>query len=327
MRVSVVVPTYRRPESLGRCLDALARQERPADEILVVVRPEDAAGQEVARTYAPPVQLVLVERAGVIAAMNAGVDASTGDVVALTDDDAAPHSDWLARIVTEYEDDPQLAAVGGRDWVYKQGRLREGAKESVGTVNWFGRVTGNHHLGVGPPRDVDVLKGANLSVRGELLRQLRFDERLRGAGTEHHWELALCLTIRRRGLRIVYDPAISVDHHPQPRVDDSRMFSARELRDATHNETVAILEYLPAWRRPAYLAWGFAVGTSATPGVAQLLRSLGSARDFSWSLFYGAQAGLGAGLLTFLRSRHEQRRSAGPTGASRHTPDARAAER
>jgi glycosyltransferase involved in cell wall biosynthesis len=255
VRISVVVPTYRRPASLARCLDALDRQERPADETIVVVRDEDGASQELLRERPKAPEIVVVARPGVVAAMNAGIAASNGDVVALTDDDSAPHRDWLRRIEAAYEGDPQIAAVGGRDWLYKQGVLWQGSARKVGVVSRFGRVTGNHHLGVGPARDVDVLKGVNLSVRGEALRELRIDERLLGVGTEHHWELSLCLALRRRGFRIVYDPAIAVDHHPQPRVDDSRKFNARELRDATHNDTLAVLEHLPASQRLLYLAW------------------------------------------------------------------------
>jgi glycosyltransferase involved in cell wall biosynthesis len=303
MRVSVVVPTYKRPESLARCLDALDRQERPADETIVVVRSEDAASQEVLRTRAKPVRLVPVERSGVVAAMNAGIDASTGSVVALTDDDSAPHPDWLRRIVEAYASDQRVAAVGGRDWIYKQGQLKDGSELVVGTISRFGHVTGNHHLGVGPPRDVDILKGVNLSVRGDLLRHVRIDERLRGIGTEHHWELALCLTLRRLGFRVIYDPRIAVDHYPQPRVDDSRKFSSQELCDAVHNKTVAVLEHLPAWRRSMYIAWAFAIGTSSAPGVAQMLRSLPSRGGGGWPLFCGAQWGLMLGMRTYWRSR------------------------
>jgi glycosyltransferase involved in cell wall biosynthesis len=310
MRLSVVVPTYKRPQSLARCLDALERQQHRAREILVVVRGEDVPSQELVRARAAPVRLVLVEHPGVVAAMNAGIDASSGDVVALTDDDAVPRPDWLARIVAVFEADTsaQVAAVGGRDWVHtKQGQLIDGSAHTVGAISWFGRVSGNHHLGVGPPRDVEVLKGVNLSVRGELLREVRIDERLRGVGTEHHWEIALCLTLARRGLRIVYDPGIEVDHHLQERVEDSRKFDAGELRDSMFNETLALLEYLPLWRRASYVAWAFAVGTSATPGMAQMIRSLPMRGSTGWSLFRGAQSGLIGGIRCYHRSRRAQR--------------------
>jgi GT2 family glycosyltransferase len=317
MRVSVLVPTYRRPESLARCLGALERQQTAPEEIVVVIRADDSASQAVAR--ARPVRIALVQRRGVVAAMNTGLDACHGELIVLTDDDSAPRPDWLARMVAAHAADPRIAAVGGRDWVYsyKTGRLIDGCEPVVGVVGRFGRVTGNHHVGVGAARDVDVLKGVNLSVRTELLREIRFDERLRGVGTEHHWELGLCLALRRRGWRVVYDPAIAVDHYPQPRVDDSRQFSPRELRDSQHNHSLAILEHLPPSRRGLYLLWASTIGSSLTPGLAQLARSL-SARDISaWSRFRGAQAGLIAGLGTQLRSRRAHAEAAASARAGR----------
>jgi len=41
MKVSVLVPTYRRPTDLLKCLQALAMQEMPATEVLVVCRTDD----------------------------------------------------------------------------------------------------------------------------------------------------------------------------------------------------------------------------------------------------------------------------------------------
>jgi GT2 family glycosyltransferase len=305
VRVSVVIPTYKRPQSLVRCLDALEAQRRPADETIVVVRGDDVDSQEVVRGRAPGVREVCVDRPGVVAAMNAGIDASDGDVVAFTDDDAAPDPDWLARIVAVYEGDRRVAAVGGRDRLYLDGRpWNGGSTQRVGTISRIGVITGNHHMGVGPARDVDVLKGVNLSVRGDLLRELRIDERLRGVGTEHHWELALCLSLRRRGLRVVYDPDIAVAHHPQPRIDDSRQFSPIELRDSTHNKAVAVLEHLPARGQAAYLAWAFAVGSGTEPGIAHLLGGLARGAG-AWSRFRATQSGLMDAARTVRRSRRQ----------------------
>jgi len=314
MRVSVVVPTYKRPESLCRCLDALARQDRQPDEILVVARREDKASQRcISERKGEPIRLVPIDvpagRPGVVMALNAGVEASSGEIVCLTDDDAEARPDWISRILETFATDPRIGAVGGRDWIFQGGRLEDGARSNVGTISWFGQITGNHHLGVGPPRDVAVLKGVNLSVRGELIRQVGFDTRLLGITTEHHWEIGLCLRLLRTGYRIVYDPATAVDHRPQPRVAEAREFGPRQVRDAVHNETLALLEYLPAWRRPVYLAWAIVIGTSTTPGVAQTIRSLLSHRDLRWSLFSRAQSGRILGLRTYQRSRRAERLS------------------
>jgi GT2 family glycosyltransferase len=41
MRAAVLVPTYRRPRDLTRCLRAIATQTRAADEVVVVGRRGD----------------------------------------------------------------------------------------------------------------------------------------------------------------------------------------------------------------------------------------------------------------------------------------------
>jgi cellulose synthase/poly-beta-1,6-N-acetylglucosamine synthase-like glycosyltransferase len=117
--------------------------------------------------------------------MNAGLDAACGDIIAFTDDDAAPHTDWLERIEAHFLSDTNIGGVGGRDWVYHGTQLEEGEREVVGQVQWFGRVIGEHHLGVGEAREVDVLKGVNMSFRrsaiGNALRSA--DARYRSPGT------------------------------------------------------------------------------------------------------------------------------------------------
>ena len=94
-----------------------------------------------------------------MSALNAGLAHCTGDVLAITDDDAAPRSHWLARIEGHFASDPKIGAVGGRDWIYHDGVVELGDSTVVGRILWFGRVVGNHHRGVGPARDVDLLKG------------------------------------------------------------------------------------------------------------------------------------------------------------------------
>jgi GT2 family glycosyltransferase len=281
MRVSVIVPTYRRAESLRHCLAALTCQDRRADEILVVVRRDDfASRQVVAQCGGDGVVAVLIDvpagSPGLVTAMNAGAAASSGEIVCLTDDDAAPRADWIRRIVTAFADDASVGALGGRDYVYHDSPPERGSAAVVGTVSWYGRVVGNHHLGLGAARDVAVLKGVNLSVRGDVLRQVGFDTRLRGTSTEHHSELGLCLAVIRMGYRVVYDPEIAVDHTPQPRVGEAREFRPHQIRDAAHNETLALLEHLSRTGCVAHLILTVGVGTHDQPGLARLAGGVGS---------------------------------------------------
>ncbi|MCX5767568.1 MAG: glycosyltransferase [Gemmatimonadetes bacterium] len=273
--VSVLVPTWRRPESLARCLRALAAQSQPPVEIVVGWRADDSETALALATLTlelgVPVRQAMTAEPGVVAAMNAALELCTGTVIALTDDDAEPRPDWLERLGRCF-DDPAVGGAGGRDWQPTE----RGSREEVGRIQWFGRVIGHHHLGVGPARPVDVLKGVNAAFRAPLLRTLRFDSRLQGAGAQMFWELALCLPLRRAGWTLVYDPAIAVEHHIEPRHDaDQRhrgTFVPEPQVQAVHNETLILLEHQRGFRRLAFIAWALLVGTRMEPGLAQIPR-------------------------------------------------------
>ncbi len=277
MQVTVIVPSYRRHQDLARCLAALRVQRRAPDEVFVVLRPEDETGRafvdELASSW-PALQSVLVHQPGVVAAMTAGLAHATGDVVALTDDDAEPMEDWLERIEAHFEARPNVGGVGGRD---DQTGVVPSAR-TVGRLQWFGRIIGNHHIGTGSARDVDVLKGVNCAFRLDPLRRIGFESRLRGEGAQVHWEVALCLAMRRAGWRLTYDPAIRVRHHVGVRHDPDQLhrgrFDAAPHEDAVFNETLVLMEHLSPARRAAFVVWSVVIGTAASPGLLQLPRML-----------------------------------------------------
>jgi len=220
------------------------------------------------------IQVRRVERPGMIAALNLGLEHVSTDLVALTDDDAAPHPDWLARVERHFLTDLQVGGVGGRDYVNGSAIDSDIVSTDVGRLQWFGRTIGNHHRGVGLPRDVDFLKGVNMAFRTEAIGQLRFDERLRGSGAQVHNELGFSLAIRRRGWKLIYDPKVAVDHFPGRRYDgDTRIDKSIEATgQSTFNETLAILEHLPSYRRPFFWLWATMVGKRNAPGLLQCFR-------------------------------------------------------
>lgn len=300
--ISVIVPTYRRVDDLRRCLAALAGQTRPADEVLVVVRDADVATrafvQELKHETSTRIRIAEVGVPGVIAAMNAGLEAAAGDIIALTDDDAAPRPDWIARIEGAFAADPKLGGFGGRDWLHWGDRIENAAQPDAGRMSWYGRVGAGHHAVVGPPREVDVLKGVNCAYRAEPLRAIRFDTRLAGTGAQVHWELSLGLAMKRAGWKLVLDPSLAVDHYPAVRFDEDRRneFNALAQRNAVANETLVLFEHLRGIARLSFLGWAVLVGTRAAPGLAQVPRlCLGRERNVLrrwWSTLRGRVMGL-----------------------------------
>jgi glycosyltransferase involved in cell wall biosynthesis len=308
--ISVVIPTYGRPEALVRCLRALERQEVPAREVVVVCRRDDEPTREALARFESllPLKVEVVEEHRQSVAMNTGVAAATSPIVAMTDDDAAPRPGWIAGLEALHAE-VTVGAAGGRDLVHTPTGTIDGQADQVGIVTWYGRCVGNHHLGSGAVRDVDFLKGVNLSVRRDLWH---LDERLQGTDIQTHWEMDVSLGVRRRGLRVIYDPALVVDHYPRARVgSDDRPLrrTPRGVRYEVHNETLALLKWLPLPRGLVTLAYGIMVGSVTAPGfarsvVAMACRDLDTAR-----LLPAALAGHSRAVITLLSGGRMGRRA------------------
>lgn len=118
MKISVIIPTYNRPQLLRQCLDALMPQQldRPF-EVLVVSDGPDEQTANLLSGYDPHLlkHLALPEHKGPAAARNAGVAASTGDWIVFTDDDTIPQQGWLQKFADAFRTSgyQQVAFSGG----------------------------------------------------------------------------------------------------------------------------------------------------------------------------------------------------------------------
>ncbi|PMB52321.1 glycosyl transferase family A [Fischerella thermalis CCMEE 5201] len=297
MTISVMIPTYRRPQDLARCLKALEQQTRKPEQVVVVVRDTDTESWSFLQDYHPQgfsLEAATVKVPGVVAAMNVGLDTARGDIIAITDDDAAPHPDWLARIEAHFLSDTCIGGVGGRDLVYVNNELiYKGESKVVGKLQWYGRVIGDHHKGIGAAREVDVLKGVNMAYRRSAIAHLHFDERMLGTGAQVHFELAFSLALRSQGWKLIYDPLIAVDHYPAQRFDEDQRNNFNHLawKNAVHNETLALLEYLPPLRLVVFMLWATLVGTRTAFGLLQLLRFLPKEKTLAWQKWLASMQG------------------------------------
>src|SRR4051812_698513 len=103
--ISVVVPTYRRPELLRRCLDALLEQDIPPNRYEIIVcddGPDEATRKLVEATAArvggrgPQIEYMpITATQGPAGARNCGWQRARAPVVAFTDDDTIADRGWL----------------------------------------------------------------------------------------------------------------------------------------------------------------------------------------------------------------------------------------
>jgi GT2 family glycosyltransferase len=311
LRLSVVIPTYRRREALGRCLAGLAAGTRLPAETLVVAPRQDPEAGELEETVQPwrerlGARVVWADQAGQIHQMNAGLAAAAGDVVCFTDDDCVPRADWLARLAAPYAD-PQVGGVGGRDVVHHGARVEDRPGRRVGVITWYGRVVGNHHLRF-PPGLVEVqhLKGASMSFRKEVTPPL--DPRMvLGAGSGSLNDTELSWAVRRRGYRLVYDPEAVVDHYPAPRHGATHrdLNHPEQVYLDAHNWAYCVLKHSPPAGRLAFLAYAYGVGCGNRLGVVKYLCALPRRPGAATRQWLTTCRGLGAGRREWRQAQRE----------------------
>lgn len=114
-RVSVIVNTNGRRDSLCDLLRALPFQRHGAFEVIVVCGPEaDGTRETVAgQARAGRLKMVACGEANLALSRNLGLAAAAGELVAFIDDDAIPEPVWLEELVAAFADGA-VAGAGGR---------------------------------------------------------------------------------------------------------------------------------------------------------------------------------------------------------------------
>ena len=116
LRLSVVIPTYNRRQSLLRTLDAFAKQTYPAKQFEVVVISDGATDgtADAVKALTPPYRLRFIEQAnaGPAKARNNGARSACAPLLVYVDDDIEPLPDFLEAHAKAHENDDTLVLIG-----------------------------------------------------------------------------------------------------------------------------------------------------------------------------------------------------------------------
>ncbi|HKG06179.1 MAG TPA: glycosyltransferase [Pedobacter sp.] len=118
-KISVIIPTYNRPELLIRCLRALAAQtlDKSFFEVIVVTDGPDPETANAVRSWLRHnaldfYQLSTPDKRGPAAARNLGWLSARAPLVAFTDDDCIPDKGWLERFTEQHGRQDTVAYTG-----------------------------------------------------------------------------------------------------------------------------------------------------------------------------------------------------------------------
>ncbi len=129
--ISVIIPTHDRCDVLPRAIESVLAQTTPATEIVVV--DDGSTDETLARIAEYPVRVITQANAGVSAARNRGIEASTGDYIALLDSDDAWMPEKLARQMAAFADQPDSRLCHTDEiWIRNGRRVNEMKKHAKG---------------------------------------------------------------------------------------------------------------------------------------------------------------------------------------------------
>jgi glycosyltransferase involved in cell wall biosynthesis len=116
-QVSVAITTYNESASIDRLLASLTTQTRPPDEVVICDggSTDDTVAQieAFAKTSPVPIRLLGSPGANISTGRNVAIEASTGDIIAVTDAGVRLDPRWLENIVAPFEKDAQTQTVAG----------------------------------------------------------------------------------------------------------------------------------------------------------------------------------------------------------------------
>jgi hypothetical protein len=206
-RVSVVVATCNGARTLKPCLESLQDLDYPDYEIVAVDdgstdrTPEILDGLE-------GIRVVRQENRGLSAARNAGIEASTGEIVAFTDSDCVVDRDWLYHLVRTMERGGFAGAGGPNLTPDRDTMLRRAIALAPGHAT---------HVLL-DEFEAEHVPGCNMAFRKEILVEIDgFDPQFRTAGDD----VDAIWRMHDKGYRVGFSPAAFVWHHPAPRSGDT----------------------------------------------------------------------------------------------------------
>ncbi len=209
--VSIVIAAFNQFELTMQTLMSVAGSTGVRFEVILI---DNGSRDEVRRIEAHVAGLRVLRNAanvGFLQATNQGIAAAASRHVLLLNNDVTLPANAIARAVRRLECDATIGAVGGKV-VRTHGMLQEAGSILFrdGSALGYGR---DDHAGAPEynfVRDVDYCSGVFLLVRGDALRALGGLDTVYAPA--YYEETDLCVRLWQAGLRVVYDPAVTIIH-------------------------------------------------------------------------------------------------------------------
>lgn len=203
IRISVIIPTFNRCQSLKRCLDSLKDQtyHKLNYEVVVVDDGSTDGTESFLKRYGGGINFIFSyyrqENKGPAAARNLGIRNAVGDLIAFTDDDCFAATDWLEQLAKGFTEE-KVAGVGGTVSPYTSGMVSD-------YIHYMKVLEPGMSEGM-----VLYLVTANACYQRAIIDEVGgFSERIRNPGGE---DPELSIKILEKGYELAYNPQSIIFH-------------------------------------------------------------------------------------------------------------------
>jgi GT2 family glycosyltransferase len=119
VKVSVVIPNWNGERFLRGCLQSLRKQTFKAFEVILVDNASTDGSLALVEKEFPEVRIVkLVRNLGLTGGANAGIKAAQGEVIALLNNDAEAHPNWLESLWDALQRHPEAGMAASKILLY-----------------------------------------------------------------------------------------------------------------------------------------------------------------------------------------------------------------
>ena len=212
--ISVIIPTYNRPDFLPNTINSLIEQDFKNYEIIVVDNTclessKKSVESLITNSHKCPINYICEPNIGLHNARHTGAKAARGDILLYIDDDVIADKNLLKEILKCY-DNPSVGCVGGKIL----------PKWEVEPPEWI-KLFPKGYLSIlddeDGPKEVQWIYGCNFSIRKTLLFEVggfnpdAFGDKkkwwYRGDG-----EIGLLRKVHNIGKKVIYNPKAVVWH-------------------------------------------------------------------------------------------------------------------
>jgi GT2 family glycosyltransferase len=243
VKLSIIIATHARPESLRRLIASLAPQLRAGEhELLVAENGTPSPASIDLGSIATDAEIIHLHEArpGKCRVQNRAIAEARGEIIVCLDDDLFVADGYVAAVEDFFGAHPEFAAMKGRILPAEDPIAKAGAMApylDLPIADDGERVI-----------EVRGVLGANMAFRAAALRQVGpFNERLGPGAAGHEEETEMSQRLRHAGMHIGYAPAALVRHE----VEASRANRERFIRIARERGYCRMLHE----RHSAYEVW------------------------------------------------------------------------